>query len=208
MILCDIGNSFVKFYDNKQIKSMSIDEFIKFKPTNKIYYISVNDNINDKLNDANFIDISPMVHFQTNYVGLGIDRACACYSISNGLVVDAGSAITIDLVTNNKHEGGLIMPGFNAILNMLKSISARLQKPFNSQLDIDKLPLMTKDAISYGIIKPLILTIKDIAKDYPIYITGGDGMFLTKFFKNAVYDEALVFRGMLKAIHESAMKGV
>ena len=43
-------------------------------------------------NLANFID------FKTSYIGLGVDRAVACYFEENAVVIDAGSAITVDII--------------------------------------------------------------------------------------------------------------
>ena len=44
--------------------------------------------------------------------------------------------------------------------------------------------------------------LKDTCKDKKVYFTGGDGQFFSKFFKKSIYDRALIFRGMKKAIEE------
>ncbi|AII15029.1 pantothenate kinase, type III [Campylobacter iguaniorum] len=203
MLLCDIGNTTATFYKDRKIWSLDIDKFRLFTPDEKVYYISVNDNLEDILSNDIFVNLEPYIKFSTTYLGLGIDRAAVCYSIKTGFIVDAGSAITMDLMSNNIHLGGFILPGITTTLNSLKKISNRLDKPLNSQIDLDCIPQKTADAISYGIIKPIILLVEELSNDKPIYFTGGDGEFLSRFFKNAIYDRALIFRGMLKAIDEN-----
>lgn len=203
MLLCDIGNTTATFYKDRKIWNLEIDKFRVWQPNEKVYFINVNDKIADKLNDHMFVDMSEFIKFNTTYIGLGIDRAAACYSINTGLVVDAGSAITMDVMSNGIHIGGLILPGISTTLKALKTISDRLDKPLNSAIELDCLPQKTTDAISYGIIKPIILLIEELSNDKPIYFTGGDGEFLSRFFKNAIYDRTLVFRGIQKAIDEN-----
>lgn len=203
MLLCDIGNTTATFYKDRKIWSLDIDKFKLFTPDEKVYYISVNDNLENILNNDIFVNLEPYIKFSTTYLGLGIDRAAVCHSIKTGFIVDAGSAITMDLMSNNIHLGGLILPGITTTLNSLKKISNRLDKPLNSQIDLDCIPQKTADAISYGIIKPIVLLVEELSNDKPIYFTGGDGEFLSRFFKNAIYDRALIFRGMLRAIDEN-----
>lgn len=57
---------------------------------------------------------------------LGIDRYCAMlaaharYGDSNLIVVHVGTALTLDVVrADGRHEGGVIMPGFSAMLSGL-----------------------------------------------------------------------------------------
>ncbi|ABK82010.1 type III pantothenate kinase [Campylobacter fetus] len=203
MLLCDIGNTTATFYQNRKIWSYKIDEFRAWQPKETVYYINVNDSLSDKLRNPMFIDIQKQINFNTTYIGLGVDRAAACYSIDTGLVVDAGSAITMDVMSNGFHLGGFIMPGITTTLNSLKTISSRLNQTLNSQIDLECLPQKTNDAISYGVIKPIILLVEQLSNEKPIYFTGGDGEFLSRFFKNSIYDRALVFRGMEKAINEN-----
>lgn len=201
MLLCDIGNTNATFFNNGYIKSMRINDFKSFIPHEDVYYISVNDGLKQKLQSNNrFINLEPFYHLQTNYIGLGIDRMAACYYIDNGVIVDAGSAITIDLVKDKKHIGGFILPGITRSLETFKLISPRLDISLNSQINLESLPNRTADAVSYGIIKPIILSISDIVKDQKVYFTGGDGEFLSKFFKKAIFDRTLVFRSMQKLI--------
>lgn len=203
MILCDIGNTNATFFDGRKIWNLSIDEFNTYEPKEKIYYINVNEKAAQKLSNPLFINIEPYIKLNSTYIGLGVDRAAACYAINNGLIVDAGSAITLDLMANGCHIGGFIMPGITTTLSSLKNISPRLDIPLNSQVDLECLPQRTQDAISYGVIKPIVNLINDFASGKSIYFTGGDGEFLSRFFSQSLYDRMLIFRGMQRAINEN-----
>ena len=161
------------------------------------------EDLTQKLSNPLFIDIEPYIKLNSTYIGLGVDRAAACYAINNGLIVDAGSAITLDLMANGCHIGGFIMPGITTTLSSLKNISPRLDIPLNSQVDLECLPQRTQDAISYGVIKPIVNLINDFASGKSIYFTGGDGEFLSRFFSQSLYDRMLIFRGMQRAINEN-----
>lgn len=203
MTLCDIGNTNATFFDGRKFRNLTIDEFNLYKPQEKIYYINVNDKANSKLQDPLFVNIEPYIKLNSTYIGLGVDRAAACYAVNSGLIVDAGSAITLDLMANGCHIGGFIMPGITTSLSTLKNISSRLNLPLNSQIDLECLPQHTQDAISYGIIKPIVSLINEFSRGKSIYLTGGDGEFLSKFFSQAIYDRMLIFRGMQRAINEN-----
>ncbi|CZE47064.1 type III pantothenate kinase [Campylobacter geochelonis] len=204
MLLCDIGNFSAKIYDNGKISHMSIEALNSYLPTQNIYYINVNSKFSPK--SSKFIDIASCFEFDTAYKGLGIDRIAGCYTIENGVVVDAGSAITVDAMLENRHLGGFILPGISSYLKAYEEISPALKIPFNSQIDPNAIPQKTADAVTYGVVMPIILSIKDIAKNQKIFFTGGDGSFFAKFFDNAIFDKNLVFRGMLKAIKQKDLK--
>ena len=201
MLLCDVGNSTVSFYENGKSWSVGINKKNIFPKDKKFYYISVNDAITKQLKEyKNALNLEPYFNLDTIYVGLGIDRVAACSAIEDGMIVDAGSAITVDIMSNGIHLGGYIVPGLAAYEKSFASISPKLKKRINPNIDIDTLPQNSVDAISYGVIKPLILSFKDSSKNKRIYFTGGDGKFFSKFFENSIYDKDLVFRGMLKVI--------
>lgn len=204
MILCDIGNTNATFFENGKITKIQIGDFNNFKSNQKIFFISVNDQITDRLKgEPNFINLEPFFEIDTIYNGLGIDRIAGCYNITNGVIVDAGSAITIDVMANSTHLGGCILPGISQTLKTCEEISSRLKISLNSQIDLDALPQKTSDAISYGVIKSIVLLIENMSKGSKIYFTGGDGEFLSKFFKESIYDKLLVFRGMQKLIEQN-----
>ena len=87
-------------------------------------------------------DLEPRVRLDTNYRGLGIDRAVACLSVEDGLVVDAGSAITVDVIQGGVHLGGYILPGIGKYQRLYAAVSPRLKKAINFAVEIDSLPAM------------------------------------------------------------------
>jgi len=200
MILCDIGNTYFHFNKDGRI----FDEIICSLKNKKIYFISVNDKKTKELlkKNPNSVDLSKYVKFNTSYQGLGVDRIMACKTISEGVVIDAGSAITIDVMANNLHLGGYILPGIKAINDSYANISDKLDIKFNFNLDNLILPTNTTEAISYGGIGMIISFIQKVSKNQKIYFTGGDGSYLSKFFDNSIYIKDLVFRGMRKTIEE------
>ncbi|MBS4235426.1 type III pantothenate kinase [Campylobacter vulpis] len=204
MLLCDIGNSSANFLDDNKYFTLSIEQFLEFKSEQKIYYINVNERLKTYLStQSHFINLEPYFAFDTIYQGLGVDRIAACYTISDGVVVDAGSAITVDLVSNFIHLGGFILPGIANYKKIYAHISPRLKGEFNTQISFDAFPQKTNDALSYAVFKGIYLLIKDVAKNEKLYFTGGDGQFLANFFDNAIYDKLLIFRGMKKLIGEN-----
>lgn len=206
MIICDIGNTNVKMYEDGRIWTKSLTEFYDFKVSEDVYYICVNSDIKTHLSKyKNFIDLEPYIEFDTIYEGLGVDRKAACRAIEDGVIVDAGSAITVDIMSSGVHLGGYILPGLQAYVKAFQSISPVLDKPINPRIFLDALPQNTKDAISYGAIKSIVLILKDTSSSKKIYFTGGDGQYLSSFFTQSVYDKTLVFKG-LEDIVKNIMK--
>lgn len=206
MILCDVGNSSANFLTQNKLKSLSFDQLIDFKSDEKVYYINVNESLKEHLSTKeNFINLESFFKFDTIYQGLGVDRIAACYTIDSGVVVDAGSAITIDIMANKIHLGGFILPGIASYRKAYKEISPRLDLELNTQVIIDAYPQKTIDAISYGVFKGIVLLIQNTinSQKTQLFFTGGDGHVLTPFFDRAIYDKLLVFRGMKKVIEEN-----
>lgn len=201
MILCDIGNSTYHFLINGKHEKYFLDEKLP-KFDDKIYYISVNKSASKKLLKSNpkAKNIEKLMNFETNYKGLGMDRALACYFEKDALIVDAGSAITVDIMENTKHIGGFILPGFRAFMKTYPKISKKLNFDFEKNINLDKIPLQTKDAITYAMMKSIILPIKEVSKNRKIIFTGGDGKLFSKYFKNSKYKKDLIFDNMKRII--------
>ena len=197
MVLVDIGNTHFHVLKNNVI--MHLREIITFD--DEVYYISVNEEKEKQLKKLNptAFNLKDYVKFNTSYKGLGIDRIMACKSITDGVVVDAGSAITIDVMKNKIHLGGIIMPGINAFKKAYGKISKVLNlKP----AEFEFLPSNTADALNAGSVGAVICMIEKVRGKKKVYLTGGDGKFLLKFIKNAEFIEDLVFRGMKKTLKE------
>ncbi len=195
MLLADIGNSFIKIYKNGEIERKNLNEF----PKEKFFYINVNKKIDIPKHGIN---IEKWFDLKTSYKNLGIDRIAACYTVKNGVVIDAGSAITVDIMENGIHKGGFILPGLRAYQKSFATISPILDMNLSKNVSLNTLPLNTKDAISFATFGSIACLIERIANSKKIYLTGGDGEVLLNFLKNAAYEKLLVFNGMIKAIKE------
>ncbi|MDR3346906.1 MAG: type III pantothenate kinase [Campylobacteraceae bacterium] len=197
MILCDVGNTNAHLLIDGRLYIKTIDEFMEFSLSEKVYYICVNDALKSFLSEkSNFFDLEPHVRFATKYKGMGIDRICACRAVYDGVVVDAGSAITVDVMEKGSHLGGFILPGIKAYENAYALISPRLRKEIDADISLGTLPTNTQEAISYAVVNSVVLSIKNAAVGKKIYFTGGDGEWLAKFFDNKIYDKMLVFKGL------------
>lgn len=207
MILCDIGNSNVDFYQDGKVWSLSHEKFKDFSTKESVYYICVNEEIGRYLHQkGTFVDLEPYFEFDTIYEGMGIDRIASCSTINDGMIVDAGSAITVDIMSGGMHLGGFILPGLMAYERCYKSISPKLYVSINPSILLDALPQKTSDAISYGVVKSIIMLLESTCKDKKIFFTGGDGKFFSKYFKNSIFDRTLIFRGMLKTIKQNNLE--
>ncbi len=206
MTLCDIGNTTFAFFHHGKKFKVGVDAKLKDLPTikNKIYFISVNDKAMNKFlkKYPKAVNIERFLDFDTMYKGMGGDRKIACQNIKNGVIVDCGSAITVDVMKNGNHKGGFILSGIKKLIGLYPQISQKLHFNFTKKVNLDKMPLNTDDAISYAILKSIILPIKDCEKRYNlnVYFTGEDSKYLIKYFKNIKYKKDLVFNSMRKII--------
>lgn len=215
MLLCDIGNTSYHFLELNPIycKNYSNISILKeykkaastFDPSviqEKIFYICVNPQVKlivSKLD--NWIDLSSHVAMSNYYETMGIDRIFACEAIKNGIIIDAGSAITVDIVKDGIFQGGFIYPGLHAMNQTYKNISTALDYSFNFELDLDKMPKNSADAISYGYLKTLYSEV--MAHNMELYLTGGDAKKFALIFPYAKVDETLLFKGMIKIMKKA-----
>jgi len=208
MILCDIGNSSFHFYQNGKSFKLSVNDSLKttkFKAP--IYFISVNKLATKKLlkKYPNATNIQYLFNLQTKYSSsIGIDRVVASSYIKNAIVVDFGSAITVDVIKNYKHKGGFILPGVDILKQTYPNISKKLKFHFENNINLDKMPNNTNIAINYAITQMIILPIKNVQKKYNLNIifTGENSKVFLKYFKNYKFEENLIFKNMLKAVQE------
>jgi len=199
MILCDIGNTSYHFLDSDKDYKEDVNIFNPSIIKEKVFYICVNPKIKIVLESLdNWIDLARKIDIKNYYETMGTDRIFACEAISDGVIVDAGSAITVDIVKSGIFDGGFIYPGKKAMKETYKNISSALNYEFNYLLDFDKLPKNSQDSISYGYLKLLYSEVNSY--NIPIYLTGGDAKLFSKLFPKAEIDEMLIFKGMKKII--------
>ena len=201
LILCDIGNTTYHFLVRDKHKKYFLDEKVPVFDE-EIYFVSVNEKATKRLLKKNphAKNINKLLNFQTSYQGLGIDRAVACSFQDNCVIVDAGSAITVDVMEEGIHKGGFILLGIRRFMKSYPKISKKLNFEFEKEINLDKIPLRTKDAIQYAMLKSIILPIKEVSLNKNIIFTGGDGEVLSKYFENSVYKKDLIFKNMKRII--------
>jgi len=202
--LADIGNSRIHIYNGDRVVHLSHQEAIDEYSSSKIKYITVKHQLKDHLQKLeSWKDISSLMRIPNEYDTMGIDRKALCLSHSDGIFVSAGSAITVDVVEDGVYRGGFLLPGLRAYIEAYSLISPALKTELNHLVSIDELPLTTKDGISFGIIASIKTLIEKYQSSRQLYISGGDGEFISTFFDNAIFDETLIFQGMKNALRNS-----
>jgi len=123
---------------------------------------------------------------------LGIDRWLALlgtmhlYSQENVLIIDAGTATTVDLLAaNGEHQGGWILAGINALFNSILSHSTLVHAK-NKTTPSLAFGANTSDnvnnacwAATLGMIERAIEQAQQLGEINRIILTGGDGKALT-----------------------------
>ena len=200
-MLCDIGNTSYHFLKGESTTKENVASFNPSTINEDVYYISVNPKVDSLVESLdNWHDLREFIVWQKYYETMGVDRIVACEAISNGLIIDAGSAITVDLVVDGSFEGGFIYPGLEAMQETYRNISPRLDYSLNFELDLDKMPQNSRDAISYGVLRTLYSEV--MRHNQQIYLTGGNAKVLSQIFPTAIVDEKLLFKGMKKMMEK------
>ena len=202
MLLCDIGNTSFHFYDLQNEFKKSVKSFDPASITEDVYYICVHSQIKKKLeNLPNWHNLEQRVDRSRYYDTMGIDRIMACEAVQDGVVVDAGSAITVDVVQEGLFQGGFIYPGVKAFERAYASISEALSFQIQTDIDLTNLPKNTLDALSYGFLSGLVKEITSYKLD--IILTGGDAALLQRHIPEAKREQLLLFQGMLSVLGEN-----
>ncbi|QTA37336.1 type III pantothenate kinase [Thermosipho ferrireducens] len=126
------------------------------------------------------------------------------------IIVDFGTATTIEILRDGVYEGGSIIPGFYMMINALFKGTAKLPmieiKPFSSFVGKD-----TESNIKIGVINTVLggirYAIDEIKKElnFPestyIILTGGQALLVENFFRKHyklqyIFDQDLTLRGI------------
>jgi len=131
---------------------------------------------------------------------LGKDRIAAVvgafdlYPNTNVLVIDAGTAITFDIINEQgQYLGGNISPGLEMRFKALNKFTGRL--PLVRKNDFDNLyGRTTEEAILAGVQHGIVFetdkaieTFKEFYNNLKVIITGGDAIFFDKKLKNSFF---------------------
>lgn len=128
---------------------------------------------------------------------LGLDRLAAAMGAAAylraeagrraALIIDAGTAITIDTLADGCYRGGTISPGIALRLRSLHDYTARLPflTPEEAKHEALTPPVSTRAAIAggavNGVVAELAGAIASFRHEYPegqVFMTGGDGPYL------------------------------
>lgn len=137
---------------------------------------------------------------------LGVDRWLAMlgarrlYSSGNLLVVDSGTALTVDLLSDdNAHQGGFIVPG---LMMARAALFGGTDKVRQFDDEADQLSLApgrnTVNCVAAGTLRQHVALVKSVMAEYPdhrLLVTGGDGDMLAALLGSASYPD-LIFDGM------------
>jgi len=230
-LIVDIGNTFTKLGVSNKINTISNIVRYKNNSLSIINYINtykftkaIISNVGQSNNDLirwlrknntqiihfNYKTLIPIKNLYKTPETLGLDRLAAIvgaytlYKNSNILIIDAGTALTIDFI-NNKGEylGGNISPGLNIRFKSLNTFTEKL--PLETQSNIfNFIGNTTKTAVISGVQQGMINEIegyinyfKEKYENLRVLLTGGDSFFFEKNIKNTIFaNSELVLIGL------------
>lgn len=148
---------------------------------------------------------------------LGVDRLAAAVGAvctmgcRDCLIVDFGTAITIDLVEDGVFRGGNISPGVRTRFRALHDYTSRL--PLCEATDEScEVGRTTREAIEQGVMQGITNEIEGYIGIFTrhnaklsLIFTGGDAKFFVKRIKNAIFAKCdLVFCGLNTILEHNA----
>jgi type III pantothenate kinase len=148
---------------------------------------------------------------------LGVDRLAAAVAAvevmgcRDCLVVDFGTAITIDLVEDGIYRGGNISPGVRTRFRALHDYTGRLPEcsPTDEELEYGS---TTSQAIEQGVMQGITYEIEGYISHFSaqnvkisLIFTGGDAKYFVKRIKNAIFANCeLVICGLNRILEYNA----
>jgi type III pantothenate kinase len=220
-LVIDIGNSSVKTgcYSKGEMVSSAVDmdftpqkaaELIRRFHIRKCIVSSVRDPDEPLMeflrNNVPFIvDLShttplPFINLYHNPEGLGKDRIAAAagtyaaYRGSDALIIDMGTAITLDIMTSRgEYIGGNISPGLMMRFRALHAFTSHLPMLEKDEFSADP-GTDTRSAIISGVQKGILYEINGYIEHYSflyadlkVVLTGGDADFFADKLKKPIF---------------------
>lgn len=221
-LIIDIGNSQVKvaiFNNRKILKSMTVDELNSdvmaelkslYSELTQAILCSVatrDEKLLELLNNEFdlFIELThqtplPIENCYESKESLGTDRLAAAVGANHFfpnedlLIIDAGTAITYDVIDhNNRFLGGNISPGLSTRFKSLHEFTGKLPLVESA----DQWPLIgktTEEAIRAGVQAGILFEMDatiDLIRnnwiDCKVILTGGDSFFFDEKLKNTIF---------------------
>ena len=168
---------------------------------------------------SNSIPLPLEINYRTPST-LGSDRVAAAVGAwseapaRNILVIDAGSAITIDFVSKDgKYNGGNIAPGIKMRLKALYEYTSKLPM-VDKEGDTPTIGYDTETAIRSGVINGICHEIDGYINEFKqkycdvlVFLTGGDEKPLKNRIKNCIFaDKYLVAKGLNRILNDYGNK--
>lgn len=240
-LIIDIGNNSAKFFlfqgeqiilhTRKENSSFDvIDEWNRLYDIDKVIVSSVitdSENLLDEISRLQcpvirFDKSTPLpleVIYRTPHT-LGSDRIAAAVGAwseapgRNILVIDAGSAITIDFVSKDgKYNGGNIAPGIKMRLRALHEYTDRLPM-VEKDGETPTIGYDTETAIRSGVINGICHEIEGYINEFKqkycdvlVFLTGGDEKPLKNRIKSCIFaDKYLVAKGLNRILNDYGNK--
>ncbi len=213
ILLIDIGNTAVKWIFGGEYNSALVTDFsIDLLPKATQVFVSCvgNQSLLKDLDNTVFVKSRAQFNnFKSAYKkpqDLGVDRFLAMIaaigqlSDQNVLIIDAGSALTFDLVlANGEHQGGLIMPGLGKLRRSFNQFSTD-----SKNIALAPLADNTKGGWEFGTAQMLMSVIESQIKyhqtqlgDLQVILTGGNAkMIAYRLNQSALVKQNLVLDGL------------
>lgn len=130
----------------------------------------------------------PFIDFSAAAPTLGMDRIANCAAMvqksSNGIVIDSGTAITLEVVANKKFIGGAILPGTGILARAMHDytgalplvecqIAPSLQHISPETLTVKAMEIGIQSAAIGGTLLLLNNFLKLLPENSPVYVCGG-----------------------------------
>lgn len=220
-LLIDVGNTSLKavLWENGQIQPCDINN-ISWQQVIVVVYACVgrSELLKQLLKQAKTHNIDCFeatvsreldgLHCAYQQVGnLGIDRWLAlisCYTLypnTAAIVVDAGTATTIDVLNNDgQHLGGWILPGLDLMTSSLTQNTQRVFDDANISF-ANELGTNTPNGLKNGALVATIGAIEQAKlrlnkKNSLLVFAGGYGQLLQGYFLQSIFDPMLVMKGL------------
>lgn len=210
---------FLKETAEKKIKNI----FENFSGIQKTVFSSVGKldetvvNLLQKLSELHIISSEtpfPFINKYSTPKTLGVDRmvlasgATLLYPKQNRLVIDAGTCITYDFITdNNEYLGGAISPGFRLRYEALHNYTAKLPL-LTLTTPEGYIGNSTATSIHSGVVNGILQEIDGFINRYredyqhlTVILTGGDADFLAENIKNTIFANSNFLLESLNHLH-------
>lgn len=143
---------------------------------------------------------------------MGVDRWLALLAVLDRhsempiIVVDAGTALTIDVLLGDQHLGGYILPGYRTQLTAMVG-QAALPSVTDGLMPSLTLGASTEQAMAHGVWLGLAAAVMAVCRQHEgakLYLTGGDGASLMAVVDcQAELRDNLVLEGLMTLRTES-----